>query len=305
MELSQLKYYVTIAETLSFTKAAGVLRVSQPALSYQMRQLEIELGTKLFSRAHRKIALTPDGQLFLPLAQIVLYRADEAMRVMKEHLGVEAGEVRMGANPSMAAYVVPRLLASFRRDFPRVTVQLEEGGDLELQRAVIDGTIDFAVVTAPGVPQTLDVTPLGADEVLLAVPAQHRLAGRTTVNLAELAEEEFVFPTKSFNIYAQFVDACRRAGFEPKVAYQTGSFESVRGFVREGLGISTLPRMARDVGGNDGVVMIDIEEAPARELNLIRARDRSLTGVTRALIAHVISNLSVILRAPGPTKPLE
>ena len=79
MELSQLKYYVTIAETLSFTKAADLLRVSQPALSYQMRRLEIELGTKLFDREHRKIALTPDGRLFLPLAQSVLLRADEAV----------------------------------------------------------------------------------------------------------------------------------------------------------------------------------------------------------------------------------
>jgi DNA-binding transcriptional LysR family regulator len=90
MELTQLRYYVTIAETLSFTKAADLLRVSQPALSYQMRQLEIELGTLLFSRERRRIALTPDGQLFLPLAQAVLFRADEAIRVLKEHLGVEA-----------------------------------------------------------------------------------------------------------------------------------------------------------------------------------------------------------------------
>ena len=111
-------------------------------------------------------------------------------------------------------------------------------------------------------------------------------------NLAELADEEFVFPTKSFNVTVQFMDACRRVGFEPKVAYQTGSFESVKDFVREGLGISILPRMARDVGGNDGVVTIDIEEAPTRELNLIRAKDRSLTGVTRALIDHVVVSLS-------------
>ncbi len=299
MELTQLRYYVTIAETLSFTKAADLLRVSQPALSYQMRQLEIELGTLLFSRERRKIALTPDGQLFLPLAQAVLFRAEEAVRVLKEHLGVEAGEVHMGTNPSMAAYVLPSLLASFRRDFPRVTVQLLEGGDLELQHAVVDGTIDFAVVTAPGSPQTLDVIPLGAEDLLLAVPLGHMLAERSVVNLAELAKEEFVFPTKSFNVTAQFMDACRRVGFEPKVAYQTGSFESVKGFVREGLGISTLPRMARDVGGNDGVVTIDIEEAPTRELNLIRTKDRSLTGVTRALIDHVVVSLSMALQGPG------
>jgi len=301
MELSQLKYYVTIAETLSFTKAADLLRVSQPALSYQMRRLEIELGTKLFDREHRKIALTPDGRLFLPLAQSVLLRADEAVRILREHLGVEAGEVRMGANPSMAAYVLPSLLSSFRRDFPRVSVHLLEGGDLELQHAVVDGTVDFAVVTAPGSPQTLEVVPLGAEELLLAVPVAHRLADREVVNLRELTNEDFVFPTVSFNVTAQFIDACRRVGFEPKVSYQTGSFESVKGFVREGLGISTLPRMAHEAGGNEGIAMIRIEEAPTRELNLICGKDRSTTGVARALMHHVTVYLGERLAPTGST----
>ena len=108
MELTQLKYFVTIAETLSFTKAADLLHVSQPALSYQMRQLEIELGTKLFEpRAPKDQLSLRTGELFLPLAQAVLFRADEAVRVLREHLGVEAGEVRMGCNPSVATYVVP------------------------------------------------------------------------------------------------------------------------------------------------------------------------------------------------------
>lgn len=301
MELSQLKYYVTIAETLSFTKAAEVLRVSQPALSYQMRRLEIELGTRLFDREHRKITLTPNGRLFLPLAQSVLLRADEAVRILREHLGVEAGEVRMGANPSVAAYVVPGLLATFRRDFPRVSVHMLEGSDLELQHAVMEGTVDFAVVTAPGSPQTLDVIPLGAEDLLLAVPEDHVLSSRTAVNLADLIHEDFVFPTISFNVTTQFIDACRRVGFEPRVAYHTGSFESVKGFVRAGLGISTLPRMAMDAGGNEGIVLIRIEEAPVRELNLIRGRDRSTTGVVRALVQHVTVYLGERLTQVGST----
>ncbi len=302
MELSQLKYYVTIADTLSFTKAAELLRVSQPALSYQMRRLEIELGTKLFDREHRKVALTPDGKVFLPLAQAVLFRADEAVRVLREHLGAEAGEVRMGSNPSVAAYVLPGLLSSFRRSFPRVSVNVVEGGDIELQEAVVEGTVDFAVVTAPGSPQTLEVIPLGAEELLLAVPAGHRLSNRAVVHLADLTDEEFVFPTTSFNVTMQFVDSCRRVGFEPKVAYHTGSFESVKCFVREGLGISTLPRMALYAGGNEGLAMIPINEAPLRELNLIRGKDRSVAGATRALMDHIATELSRTLAALAPMK---
>ncbi len=239
MELVQLKYYVTIADTLSFTKAAQQLHVSQPALSYQMKRLESELGARLFDRGRRKIALTSDGEVFLPLAQAVLFRADEAIRVFREHLGVEAGQVRMGCNPSVATYLVPSLLASFRQNFPRVRVQLVEGGNVELQRGVLEGTIDFAVVTAPGSPRTLDVTPLAAEDLLVVVPPGHRYAARTAVALGELAYEQFVFPTDSFNVTAQLIDACRRVGFEPRVAYQTSSIESVKGFVRQGSGSRT------------------------------------------------------------------
>lgn len=154
MELIQLKYFVTIAEAMSFTSAADILHVSQPALSYQMRRLETELGTRLFDRKGRTIGMTADGELFLPLAQSVLFRANEAVRVLREHMGAEVGEVRLGCNPSVATYLVPEVLADFHKDYPRVRVEVVEGGDLELQYAVQKGTLDFAVVTAPGSPRS-------------------------------------------------------------------------------------------------------------------------------------------------------
>jgi DNA-binding transcriptional LysR family regulator len=292
VELTQLKYYVTIAETLSFTKAAEVLHVSQPALSYQIRRLELELGTRLFDRGGRKIALTPDGRIFLPLAQNVLLKADEAARVFKEHLGVETGEVRMGCNPSVATYRGPSLIASFRELFPRVRVHLVEGDELELQQAVLEGTIDFAVLTAPGSPQTLDITPLAAEDMLLVVSLQHQHARRETVSLAELSQEEFVLPTGSFNMTSQTIDACRRVGFEPKVVYQSGSLELIKGFVRQGLGVSVLPRMAVEGLRGEDLAVIRLEEGLTRELNLIRGKDRAATAAARALMIHVRTRLT-------------
>lgn len=292
MELAQLKYYVTIAETLSFTRAAQILHVSQPALSYQIRRLEGELGTRLFNRGGRSIALTPDGEIFLPLAQSVLLRADEALRALKEHQGVETGEVRMGCNPSVATYRGPSLIASFRLHYPRVRVKLIEGGDLELQQGVLEGAIDFAVVTAPGSPHMLDVTPLAAEDLLLVVASSHRYSGRSSVALAELEYEEFIFTTSSYNITAQIIDACRRVGFEPRVAYQTGSLESLKGFVRQGLGVSMLPLMAVEGMSGDGLAVIEIKGGLTRELNLIRGRDRAATAATRALMAHVRSHMA-------------
>lgn len=303
MELTQLKYYVTIAETLSFTRAAEVLRVSQPALSYQIRRLEAELGTVLFDRSKRRIALTPDGELFLPLAQAVLFRADEATRIVREHLGVEAGEVRVGCNPSVATYLMPRLLADFRKDFPRVCVSLIEGGDMLIQRTVLEGTLDFAIVTAMGFSGTLEVIPLAAEELLLALPPTHRFASRKSVSLRELAEEEFVVPADSFRVTARFVDACRSVGFEPKVAYQTGSFESAKGFVRQSLCAAVLPRMALSVESGGDIAILEIEDGPSRQLHLIRAKNRSLTGAARALITHIQTSLGATVQESGELRP--
>lgn len=292
MELFQLKYFVNIADTLSFTRSAESLHVSQPALTYQMQRLEKELGTRLFDREHRKIKLTPSGEVFLPLAQAVLFRADEAVRVLKEHMGVETGEVRVGCNPSVATYVAPKLLASFRATFPRVTVELVEGGDADLARMVMEGGIDFAVVTASGSPTTLDTTFLTTEELLVVVPPGHRLAGRRSVALPELAHESFLFPSESFNVTVQVMEACRSAGFEPQVPYRTGSVESVKNFVRQGLGISLLPAMTVGEVSGGGLSVLKVDGGMSRDLNLIQAKDRSPTGAARALVLHVKMYLS-------------
>lgn len=303
MELSQLRYFVNIAETLSFTRAAELVHVSQPALSYQMRRLEDELGCRLFDRKGRGIALTPDGELFLPLAQTVLARAAEAVRVLRESAGDEVGEVRMGGNSSVATYLVPTLLASFHQVFPKVRVEVFEGGDLELQQRVHSGAIDFAVVTAPGSPQTLDVVRLGTEALLVATPLGHRLAGRASIDLAELAFEDFVLPTGAFNLATQLVDACRRAGFEPRVAYRAGSAEAIKNFVRMGLGISIAPSGALSGPAREGLAALAVEGGLTRELSLIRARDRAMTRAAQVLMAHVRASVTEHLRRAQPNQP--
>ena len=287
MELTQLRYFVTVAETLSFTEAAVRLHVSQPALSYQIKRLENELGARLFERTSRRVSLTLDGRTFLPLSQSVLAKADEAVSVMEERLGVETGQVNMGCIPSAGAYIVPPVLAAFQRSYPGITVLLFEAGGNLLERSVLDGDSDFAIVATPGSPENLEVTPLLAEEILLVVPQHHQLAERRNVSMRELRHERFIVLGGSFVLGAQFVEACRRAGFEPTVAYETGTLESVKSFVRHDLGIAALPRLAMQGPADDTLVSIPFREPFTREINLIKARDRYTTVATRALMVHV------------------
>jgi DNA-binding transcriptional LysR family regulator len=303
MELTQLKYFVTIAETLSFTGAAELVHVTQPALSYQMRRLEEELGTQLFHRRGRRISLTSDGEVFLPLARSVLSRASEAVRLLRDRSGVETGDVRLGANPSVAAYLLPTLLASFKEAFPQVRVEVAEGGDLELQQRVYSGSLDFAVVTAPGSPQSLDVVRLGSEEVLVITSLRHRLAERRMIDLSELAFDDFVLPANAFNLATQVIDNCRRAGFEPRVAYQTGSIESLKNFVRQGLGVSMLPNLALGGLGREDLAAIEVKGGLTRELSLIRSKDRSHTRSAQMLMAHVRARVVERMKYPVSTEP--
>jgi DNA-binding transcriptional LysR family regulator len=173
-----------------------------------------------------------------------------------------------------------------------VTLELVEGGDADLARMVLEGSLDFAVVTASGSPTTLETTFLTAEELMVVVRPGHSLAGRRSVALPELANEAFLFPSESFNVTVQVMEACRSAGFEPRVPYRTGSVESVKNFVRQGLGISVLPAMTVGESSGGGLLALKVEGGMSRDLNLIQARDRSPTGAVRALMTHVKMYLS-------------
>ena len=286
MELTQLRYFITIAETQSFTEAARRLHVSQPALSYQIKHLESELGGVLFHRTSRQVSLTVDGKAFLPLAQGVLRKADEAAHFMAERLGVERGEVTMGAVPSVGNQVIPRILASFRRNFPGVRVHVTVAGSRELEDMVLGGDVDFAIVSAPSTSDALEVTHLLVEELVVIAPPGHELGKRHSVSFLELQKYEWILPDRSFTLASQILQACERAGFEPDVVFETGSLESVLSFVQNDLGIGILPRLALSAHPQGELVVLPLQEPLTRDLNLVRAKGRYTSVAAKALLVH-------------------
>ncbi len=303
MELSQLKYFVTIAETLSFTGAAELVHVSQPALSYQMKRLEEELGVQLFKRHGRSISLTLDGQVFLPMAQGVLSRANEAMRTVRDYSGVETGEVTMGVAPSVGAYLMPGLLASFHQVFPRVRVDLVEDGDQQLQHRVFTAAMDFAIVADPGSAHSLDVAALGSEDLFAVVPPTHRLAASPIIDLAEFRNDDFVLPATYYHLTTQIVLACRRAGFEPNVAYHVASLETLKNLVRVGLGVSVLPSVALAGSNRENLAVLRIKKGLTRDLFMIKAKDRDITRAAQVLLTYVRTSVAKSMTYPPKTPP--
>jgi DNA-binding transcriptional LysR family regulator len=292
-ELHQLQYFESVSRHLHFTRAAEELNVAQPSVSQQIRKLEAELGLPLFHRVKRRVVLTEAGTVFLPRARAVLQLLDEARVAMRDLHGMQKGSLSVGATPSVGTHLLPTALATFSRQQPGIALTFHEGGSRNLVKLLEEGELDLAVVIQPIRHPALQTIPLMQEELLLAVPRDHPLAQRQSVDLTELQDEPFVMLREgAYDLRDQTVAACRRAGFVPRVALNGGEMDSVPCFVAAGLGVTILPAMVlRDLVRTEGLVAIAIR-APrlVRSLVIAHRRDRSLSNAAREF-ALVLSEL--------------
>src|SRR5215471_11227409 len=195
MEMHQLTYFESVSRHLHFTRAAQELNVAQPSVSQQIRKLEHELGTPLFHRMKRHVALTEAGKTFLPHARAVLQRLEEARLEVQELSGLRTGSLAVGAPPSVGTHLLPRALAAFSRHHPGIALTFREAGSRSLLGLLEAGELDLAVVIQPIRHPALETLPLLEEELQLAVPRSHPFAaGRraSRVRLADLSAEPFV-----------------------------------------------------------------------------------------------------------------
>jgi DNA-binding transcriptional LysR family regulator len=286
MELDQLRSFVAVAEVRSFTRAASLAHLTQPAISRQIARLEGELGVRLFERYGRRVECTTDGKLLLPMAKAIVARADEAARMIREHAGTVSSSVRVGSTGTVFGHLLSPVLATFIKSYPKIHLDLIERDDTLLEDGVFNGELDCAVITAWGSSRAA-VMQLLTEEILLVISQDHWAARRISVSLAELADEPFLLPGHALNTANLLMDACRRAGFEPKVPYRANYVELSKALVRQGLGVALLPRMFLSPETLDGLVAIPLEEHVTRDLELIYSNERPLSVAARALALHI------------------
>jgi LysR family transcriptional regulator, transcription activator of glutamate synthase operon len=285
MEVHQLAYFESVSRHLHFTRAAEELNVAQPSVSQQIRKLENELGTPLFHRMKRNVALTEAGTLFLRHTRAILQQLEEARVEVQELSGLRKGTLAVGAPPSVGTHLFPRALAAFSRRHSGIALTFREGGSRTLLQLLQDGDLDLAVVIQPIRHPALETLPLLEEELLLAVPQSHALArSKKRVRLAELAEEPFVLLREgAYDLRDQTLSACRRAGFEPRIALDGGEMDSVLRFVAEGLGVAILPEMVMgDVDPRSGPVAVRLQSPKlTRSLVIACRRDRYFSAAAQ------------------------
>ncbi|MBM7169915.1 LysR family transcriptional regulator [Streptomyces sp. G44] len=253
MQFQQLLYFIAVAETRHFTRAAESVHVSQPSLSQQIRALEKELGAELFSRARGNITLTDAGEALLPLARRILADADTARIEVQELAQLRRGRIRLGATPSVCTGLLPEVLRAFHDRHPGIQLLIEESGSHDLVRELARGALDLALVVLPlpsPSPALTTVELLREDLVVVSSPRTRRRLGGA-VRIADLQGERLVMFRHGYDLRELTVAACRAEGFEPEFAVEGGEMDAVLGFVRAGLGVAVVPRMVAERSGSD------------------------------------------------------
>lgn len=295
MELHQLRYFVTVVRDGTFTRAAERLYITQPSLSEQIRKLETELGSPLFQRLGRKLALTSAGESFLPHAEKVMFEVEQARARVQEVRGLRRGRLSMGVLPSAAARLLPKFLAEFRHQHPGVEVTLREENDsIEFEQMVHDGVLDLAIVRLPVQRRTdLEVEFLVREPMVMVAPLGHRLGDKRSVALSELATEPFVTMKPGHGLRECLHRFCRQAGFEPHIVFEAGHLGSVMGLVLAGVGITVVPRMA---AGSEGRRVRVRDSFAFRDLGVIWRQGQPLAPAARIFLDMLRRSADVEVR---------
>jgi DNA-binding transcriptional LysR family regulator len=257
VELRHLRYFVAVAEELNFGRAAERLHIAQPPLSRQIRDLERELGTPLFERVPKGVALTAAGRAFLPEARLTLAQAERAQRTAQRAARGEVGRLRIGfVEAASYSGVLPEVLGFFRMHLPSIGLSLFEMDSMELQvEAFREGRIDLGLMhgAPPDADRWLKVESVYAEPLVAAVPETHRLASRTRVALADFAEEPFLLFPRHVGpaMYDDIIARCRAAGFSPRVVQTVAGWHTLAGLVGAGVGVTFIPRSLTRPGRPD------------------------------------------------------
>ncbi|MFC4376408.1 LysR family transcriptional regulator [Nocardia halotolerans] len=264
------------AEEGHFTRAAQRLGVSQSSLSRRIKTMEHTLGVALFQPIGRGVALTPQGRDLYEHTRGLVRALDDAVRRVRADADPDSGLVRFGFPLTLGPVSIPALLAQFHTRAPRIRLHLVQAHGEALAEQVREGRLDLAVMIPP--PADLPTVALGSQRIALHVARTHPLAGRTHVELAELAGEPFIANPPSYQLRSLLDHWCGAAGFRPRVLFEITEFETLRALVALGLGVALLP--AAETPHPD-LAVVGIDGERDREIGLVSGDHGSTLAVAR------------------------
>ena len=272
MELNQLRGFLMVARTGSFTRAAEALYLTQPALSLQVKALEAALGERLFERRGGGLLLTPAGRILLQRAEQMMGLLEQAEEEIAALRGVEQGRLSIGTNDSYALYLLPDVVHLYHERFPGVELRLTNSCSTQVASMVADGEVDFGLVTLPIENERVQSRPLLWREDVLACAPGHALCSQSDPRPEQLVAHPLLLLDRGSSrtlLDRLFEDA----GLAPRVVIELGSVEVIKRYVEINLGISIIPRFAAEREIASGSLHVTrLDWLPPRAIGLIQRR---------------------------------
>ncbi len=241
----RLQVFHTVARLLSFTKAAETLHMTQPAVTFQIRQLEDHFNTRLFDRTHNRISLTAAGEQVLRFADRIFEIYAEMENSIRDLTGEISGALTIGASTTIAEYMLPTLLGDFKEKYPEVTIHLKVANSDGIVSLVESNAIDLGVVESSVANKNLVVEVCKRDHLMGIVPPGHPLAKESSVKFARLLEYPFICREEGSGtrgVIGEYLDQLPECEGALKVTMELGSPEAVKGAVEAGMGVSVVSR---------------------------------------------------------------
>ncbi|MEB9914835.1 LysR substrate-binding domain-containing protein (plasmid) [Bacillus cereus] len=249
MELRHIRYFLALAEELNFSRAAEKLHIAQPPLSKQIRELEEEIGAKLFNRTKRHVELTSAGKVFLSKAYQILDQVEQAcISTRLTSTGTE-GEIVIGFS-GVVQDLIPNII-KYRERYPEVGIVLQQLSTPNQVKALNEKRIDIGIVAAPVNSNKIHVRPIKKMCLKAIIPEKHSLAFKPSIYIHDLEKEPFIMATKSAApyYYDTFMNLFQNKGFAPNIAIQANDLQTVSALVANGMGVALLPSSIHSLSG--------------------------------------------------------
>ncbi|MCL4470154.1 MAG: LysR family transcriptional regulator [Sulfuricella sp.] len=274
----RLQVFYTVAKQLSFTKASEILFMTQPAVTFQVKQLEEHFNTRLFERSHSKITLTPAGRLAMEYAERILNLTAEMETRLTEMTGEVGGTLLIGASTTIAEYMLPRMLGDFKARYPQVQARLTVANSETIESKIADHTLDIGLIEAPSHLHNLKADECCQDELVMICSGQNGLCKLPSVSAEQLADQPYISREAGSGTREVVDDFFKRAGIQPEdlnIVMELGSPEAIKGAVEAGLGIAIVSRatILKEIKLGD-LVAVPLEPRLIRPLSVVYATEK-------------------------------
>ncbi|WP_020680063.1 LysR family transcriptional regulator [Marinobacterium rhizophilum] len=285
MTIKQLRAFIAVARTLSFAEASVRVHLSQPALSLAIKKLEESLGGRLLNRTTRTIALTPEGQVLLPIAERLLAEWDSVEDELHQRFALQLGKIAIAAMPSFASSLLPQALLRYRALYPRINIEVHDVIAEHVVDMVRQHRVEVGVSFDPGTSDDLLFRPLFTDDFIAVLPPGHPDADSDPLPWQRLLQHDFITLQRPSSLRLLMERELAEQNLAPRVAFEAHQLATVGRMVATGLGVSAVPALCRQQMQEHGACCVSLAEPTiSRRVGILTRSNHQLSVAARALI---------------------